>query len=175
MNKNVSHAMRISYLSILLAVPPGLAKERLLPTGVNAGDCVAPIISIAKTTAHKSFDRRYCTQNNRGNSPAIKTCERNSITQKQVAFFTDRCTQKSYYIGINGVDYQLRRTNGNPDRPPYLTGSFVGDGIKVKVTELRSIKKKNDDGVESGESLVLVTISQGKNTEKFEGVASFGP
>ncbi|WP_146138277.1 hypothetical protein [Chamaesiphon polymorphus] len=157
-------------------IAPGFAQERLVPTGISTSDCVAPTISTSKTTAHQRFDRQYCTKNNPGNSQKIRACQQNSAEQKQVTFFTDRCGSKGiYFIGINGVEYQLKRTGGNLTRPPYLTGSFVGKGIRVNVKEIRSIKKTNEDGIEGGELEVLVTITQGKNTEQITGILSYGP
>ncbi|AFY92227.1 hypothetical protein Cha6605_0981 [Chamaesiphon minutus PCC 6605] len=37
-------------------INPGFAQERLLPTEIATSDCVAPTISIAKTTAHRTID-----------------------------------------------------------------------------------------------------------------------
>ncbi|AFY93679.1 hypothetical protein [Chamaesiphon minutus] len=157
-------------------IAPGFAQERIVPTGIATGDCVAPIISTSKTTAHQRFDRQYCTKNNPGNSQKVRACQQNLAEQKQVTFFTDRCGSKGiYFIGINGIEYQLKRTGGSLNRPPYLTGSFVGKGIRVNVKEIRSIKKTNADGIEGGELEVLVTIIQGKNTEQITGILSYGP
>jgi hypothetical protein len=168
----------VSTATILMLgnIVPGFAQQRLVPTGIATGDCVAPTISTPKTTAHRTFDRQYCTKNNPGNSQKIQACSQNLAQQKQVTFFTDRCGSKGiYFIGINGIEYQLKRTGGSLTRPPYLTGAFVGQGIRVNVKEIRSIKKTNEDGIEGGELEVLVTIIQGKNTEQITGILSYGP
>jgi hypothetical protein len=157
-------------------IAPGLAQARLVPTGIATGDCVAPNISISKTTAHRTFDRQYCTKNNPGNNQKVRACQQNLAEQKQVTFFTDRCNSKGvYFIGINGIEYQLKRTGGSLTRPPYLTGSFIGKGIRVNIKEIRSIKKTNEDGIEGGEIEVLVTVVQSKNTDRITGFLSYGP
>jgi hypothetical protein len=168
--------VNISTILTIDNIAPGFARERLVPTGIATSDCVAPTISTPKTTAHRTFDRQYCTKNNPGNSQKVRACSQNLADRKQVTFFTDRCGSKGiYFIGINGVEYQLKRTGGSLTRPPYLTGSFVGKGIRVNVKEIRSINKTNQDGIESGEIEVLVTIVHGKNTEQITGILAYGP
>jgi hypothetical protein len=162
-------------ISILTSNPPGSAQLRLLPTALSTGDCVAPTISMVKTAAHRALDRQYCTEKNPGNPQQIQTCQQNIAARTQVAFFTDRCTSKNYFLGIDGVEYPLKRTGGNATLPPYLTGSFTGKGIRFDVKQIRSIKQNNEDGVPSGEVEVLVTITQGKKTEKIKGLLVYGP
>jgi hypothetical protein len=159
----------------IASINPGFAQERLLPTGIATSDCVAPSISTAKTTAHRTIDLQYCTQNNTGDPQKIQICKQNLANLNRVTFFTDRCSSKDYFIGINGVEYKLKRKSGISDRPPYLTGSFAGKGIQAKIEKIRSINKTNNDGIEGGELEVLVTITQKKKTEKIKGVLSYGP
>jgi hypothetical protein len=160
---------------VITGVKPGFAQERLLPTSIAGGDCVAPNISTAKTAAHRKIDLQYCTQNNPGNSQKIQICKQNSANQKRVTFFSDRCSSKDYLIGINGVEYKLKRKGGILSSPPYLTGTFIEKGIKVQVEKVRSISKTSNDGVESGELEVLVKITQNKRTEQITGILSYGP
>jgi hypothetical protein len=81
-------------------ISSGFARERLVPTNITTGDCVAPTISTPKTTAHRIFDRQYCTKNNPGNNQKIQACQQNLAEQKQVTFFTDRYSSKGvYFVG----------------------------------------------------------------------------
>ncbi len=156
-------------------IDPASAQERVLPTEISTGDCVAPNISMAKTIAHRKIDLQYCMQNNTGEPDKIQICKQNLANQKRVTFFTDRCSSNDYFIGINGVEYKLKRKGGNLSSPPYLTGSFAKRGIQVRVEKIRSINKTNNDGIEGGELEVLVTVTQNKKIEKIQGVLSYGP
>ncbi len=169
--------MKIVSVATILTIahaPGSTAQSRLIPTEINLGDCVAPRISAVKTAAHRALDRQYCTQNNPGKSQKIQACQQHLAARTQVAFFSDRCTSQNYTLGIDGVEYSLKRTRGNPV-PPYLTGSFAGSGIRFDVNQIRSIKQRNDDGIPSGEVEVLVTITQGKKTKKITGTLVYGP
>ncbi len=163
-------------LTTVVNISPGFAREVLVPTSVDSGDCVASSISTTKTAAHRTFDRQYCTDNNIGSPQKIQICRQNLAKQKQIAFFSDKCSNKGVYsIGIDGVEYQLKRQGGSLSRPPYLTGSFVGKDLRVNIKEIRSIQKSSDSGVESGRSAVSVIIIRSKNTKKIEGILSYGP
>lgn len=164
----------VTILAIAI-INPGFAQERLLPTEIATNDCVAPTISIAKTTAHRKIDLQSCTQNNPGDPQKIQICKQNLANLKRVTFFTDRCSSKDYFIGINGVEYRLKRKGGSLASPPYLTGYFAGNGLQVKIAKIRSINQTNTDGIEGGELEVLVTITQQKKTEKIKGILSYGP
>lgn len=169
-------ASPVTILTIVANLSPGFAQERLVPTSVDSGDCVASSISTTKTAAHRTFDRQYCTENNVGSPQKIQICRQNLAKQKQIAFFSDKCSNKGVYsIGIDGVEYQIKRQGGSLSRPPYLTGSFSGKDLRVKIEEIRSIEKSSDDGVESGKSAVSVTIMRGRNTKKIEGILVYGP
>jgi hypothetical protein len=165
----------VTILTIGVNIAPGFAQEILVPTLVDKGDCVAPVISTTKTTAHQKFDRQYCTDNNIGSPQKIKMCRQNLANEKQITFFGSCSNNGVYSIGLDGVQHQVKRQGGGLSRPPYLTGSFLGKDLRVNVKEIRSIQKRNDDGVESGESEVLVTIIRGKNTKKIKSVLSYGP
>ncbi|NJR32025.1 MAG: hypothetical protein HC778_03065 [Chamaesiphon sp. CSU_1_12] len=68
-------------------IAPGFARERLVPTGIPTSDCVAPTISIPKTTAHQRFDRKYCNKNNPGNNQKIQACQQNLAKQNKSLFY----------------------------------------------------------------------------------------
>jgi hypothetical protein len=168
----------IGSASTILAIAiinPGFAQEHLLPTEIPGGDCVAANVSTAKTAAHRKIDLQYCTRNNAGDPQKIQICKQNLANQERVTFFTDRCSNNDYFIGINGVEYKLKRKSRESSRPPYLTGSFAENGIQVKVEKIRSINQVNNDGVESGELEVFVTITQNKKVKKVKGILSYGP
>jgi hypothetical protein len=164
-------------LTVAANISPGFAQERLVPTSVDSGDCVASIISTTKTAAHRKLDRQYCTDNNIGSPQKIQICRQNLAKEKQITFFSDRCSNQGVYsIGIDGVEYQIKQIGGNLSRPPYLTGSFSSKDLRVNVKEIRSIQNsKNTDGIESGKSEVLVTIIRGVNTKKIKSTLSYGP
>jgi hypothetical protein len=169
---------RLAIFATMLTIAPSspsLADERLVPTAVEVGDCVAPTISIRKTPAHRTFDRQFCRQMNIDKSRSTATCEANFANQKRVAFFTDRCNSKSeYFLNLNGVEYVLKRSQGRLNRSPYLTGTFTGKGITLTVQKIRQIKKTIEDGLESGSAEVGVTLTQGKQSRKFTGILDYG-
>ena len=57
----------------------------------------------------------------------------------------------------------------------YFTGSFAGNGIRFDVQEIGSIEQTDEDGIPSGKVDVLVTIGQGRKTEKISGILIYGP
>jgi hypothetical protein len=101
--------------------------------------------------------------------------------QNRSAFFTDRCSGDEYFISLNSKERRLKRTSGNPQKPPYFAGTFEGDGLKVVVKSLHLISKTYEKGskrteadVEDAAYKVSVTVKHGRRVEEINGVLSYG-
>jgi hypothetical protein len=157
------------------------AQERLWPTDVNCGDCLAGRIHTVKSQYVKNLDKNFCKLNNADNTEKINACILNSSYSESVSFFTDRCSGDEYFISLNGKEHRLKRVTGNARKPPYFAGTFKGDGLKVKVASLRLVRKTYEKGskrteadVEDALYKVLVTVQRGSRTEEINGDLTYG-
>ncbi len=156
------------------------AEKDLWLSPVNTGDCVAPRISAEKTTFVAELDEKYCAENNPDEAKARK-CIENSQAQNEFSFFTDRCSENEYFIGINGKEVRLRRTSKEPGKPHDFIGSFAGEGFTVEINNPRPVgdtalerDESNEDEVIVGTYEVDITVNNKTNKESFKGILSYG-
>lgn len=91
-------------------------------------------------------------------------------------FFTDRCSENSYYLSLGSNEYTLKRISGKTRKPGvHMTGRFTGSGIDMTVKQLGALKKEAGDGPESGGGDVMVTISKGGQRKEFKAFLTYGP
>jgi hypothetical protein len=145
---------------------------------VNTGDCVAPRISTQKTQFVAQLDEKYCVENNTDEAKARK-CIGNSREQKDFSFFTDRCSEKEYFIGIDGKEVSLRRVSKGPVKPHDFIGSFSGEGYRVEITnpvQVGDITHDGDheSGIASGAYEVEIVVKHRTIKKTFKGILTYG-
>jgi hypothetical protein len=171
---------KIIFILLLLIVQVTYAEAQLWLSPVNTGDCVAARISAKKTSFVIELDKKYCAQN-LPDKTKERTCLKNSRLNEDFSFFTDRCSESDYFIGINGEELHLRRISKKTGKPHSFIGSFAGKGLSVDISQPRLIKKtyfpgesRNEDNVEGGAYNVLITIKKGTSKKKFDGIFTYG-
>lgn len=171
---------RLIFVALLLVIQAPFAKGQLWLSPVNTGDCVADRITAKKTGFVKELDKKYCAKN-LPDKVKERTCLKNTQAQEDFSFFTDRCSEGDYFIGINGEEIRLRKISKRAGKPHSFVGSFAGKGFGVDIGRPRLIKKtyfpggpRNEDNVENAQYNVLVTVKRGARKESFEGILSYG-
>jgi hypothetical protein len=164
----------------LLFIQATFAERQLWLSPVNTGDCVAARISAPRTRFVEEFDKKYCSEANT-NEAAARKCIENSALIKDINFFTDRCSEKDYFTGINGKEYRLQRVSKSLGKPHYFVGSFAGEGLSVQISHARLISKtylpgepRNESNVLDGVYKVLVTVTKGNIKKTFNGALLYG-
>ncbi|HKO61322.1 MAG TPA: hypothetical protein VJV03_09195 [Pyrinomonadaceae bacterium] len=158
--------------------PRASAEDELWLSPVNTGDCVAPRIATQKTQFVAQLDEKYCIENNADEAKA-RTCIENSRAQQDFSFFTDRCSEKEYFIGINGKEVSLRRVSKGPGKPHDFMGSFSGEGYSVEINNPVQVGEitrdgDNEDGVVSGAYKVDIVVRHKAIRKTFKGILSYG-
>jgi hypothetical protein len=127
------------------------AQEIVQLTDVYTGECISARVFVVIPTP----------------SPDKESGE--TFRNQTVDFFTDRCglDEGIYYIGLNGKEYVLHRTDNNEGKPPYLTGTFSDGHFNVEIVAARLLKMEYEEGsektqydVENAEYEVYVTIKK---------------
>src|SRR3954454_24383432 len=101
----------------LLFMQAAFAERQLWLSPVNTGDCVAARISAPRTKFIDEFDKKYCSANT--DEAAVKRCIENGAMIRDINFFTDRCSEKEYFIGVNGKEFRLKRVS--KERKPHYS------------------------------------------------------
>jgi hypothetical protein len=170
----------INLIVPLLFMQAASSERQLWLSPVTVGDCVAPRIIAKRTTFVDELEKKYCSE---GNPDAAKArqCIKNSRMEKEFAFFTDRCSEDEYFIGINGKEVRLRRIAKQSGRPAYFLGSFAGEGVSVQISHPRLIKKtylpgepRNEENVLDAEYKVLIAVKKGALKKTYNGVFWYG-
>jgi hypothetical protein len=151
------------------------------PTALSKGsDCAAWTISAKKTEQARRADRSYCEAQNPGDESRLQACVNNANAKKQVEFFTNRCGS-DYVIALDGRDWPLKRLSPATRKPPYLTGRYAGDGVRVTVESPRLLSKEYEAGearteanVVSARYAVKVRVVQGRRVNRFPGELWYG-
>ena len=163
------------FLVLILVTQAAFALAQLNLSPVNTGDCVAARITAKRTAFLDEYDKKYCAQNK--DKKKEKECLENARSQKDFSFFTDRCSETDYFIGLNGNEVQLKRTSGNPAKAPYFLGSFAAKEIHVVINNPRLKSKtyfkgeeRNEFNVEDAVYKVDVTVKRGTTTQKYKDV-----
>lgn len=171
---------KMIFIVLLLIVQTTYAEAQLWLSPVNTGDCVAARISTEKTSFVRELDKKYCARNLPDKTKERK-CLENSRLNQYFSFFTDRCSESDYFIGINGEEVQLKRISKKPGKPHLFIGSFAGGGFSVNITLPRAVKKtnfpdapRNEDEVEGGAYDVLITVKKGARKKTFNGILMYG-
>jgi hypothetical protein len=165
-------------LIFILQVTSGKSQINLSP--VNTGDCVAPRIEAKRTPYMDAYYKKYCALNK--DKKKERQCLENTKWHSEFSFFTDRCSETAYYIGINSKEITLKRISKKPGKPSNFIGSFAGNGIRVVINNPRLIGKEYHEGEPETEENLLsavykvdVTITKGKLTKTFKNVTfSYG-
>ena len=166
---------KIIMIIAVLVVQFFCAKAQLNLSPVNTGDCVAARIQAKRTSYMDEYYKKYCAANK--DKALEKKCLENTKWHREFSFFTDRCSESEYYIGINGKEIGLKRISKTPGKPTDFIGSFAGNGIRVLINNARLIAKEHYEGedIEGGTYKVDVTVTRGKLTRKFKNVTlSYG-
>jgi hypothetical protein len=172
---------KIFFIVLLLIVQATYAEAQLWLSPVNTGDCVAARIRAEKTGFVRELDKKYCAQN-LPDKTKERTCLENTRLQKEFSFFTDRCNESDYFIGINGEELRLRRISKKPGKPHYFIGAFAGQGFRVDISLARPLKKtyvpeetaNEEDSIAGGAYDVLITVRKGARKKTFNGVLMYG-
>lgn len=157
---------KIIFILLLLVVQVTYAKAQLWLSPVNTGDCVAARISAKKNSFVVELDKKYCARN-LPDKTKEKVCLENSRGNEDFSFFTDRCSESDYFIGINGEEVRLRRVSKKTGKAHYFIGSYAGKGFNIDISHPRLIKKtyvpgepRNEDNVDSASYKILITIKR---------------
>lgn len=171
---------KIILVVALLIIQATSAEAQIRLSEVNTGDCVADRIQAKRTAFVDELDKKYCARN-RPDEAKEKKCIESSRSLEEFSFFTDRCSEDEYFIGINGEEVRLRRISKKPGRPHYFIGSFAGRGVAVEIKYPGLIKKTNrpagagdEDRFQIGRYKVIVTVKKGTLKKTFKGSLLYG-
>lgn len=164
----------------LLLIQAAFAEGQLWLSPVNVGDCVARRITAKRTPFVDELQKKSCAENNPDKDKA-RACIENSRMDREIYFFTDRCSDGEYYVGLNGKEFKLRRVSKGQGRPNDFIGSFAGEGLSVQITQPRLTEKtylpnepRNEDNVLDAAYHVLITVKKGALKKTFKGVLLYG-
>ena len=171
---------KIIAVTLILFMQAVCLEAQINLSPVNTGDCVAARIQAKRTPYMDEYYKSYCAQNK--DKKLERQCLENTKWHKEFSFFTDRCSERDYYIGINSQEVSLKRTSKKRGKPTDFIGSFAGNGIRVVINNPRLIGKeyhegepKTEDNVSGGVYKVDVIVTKGKVTKAFKNVTlSYG-
>jgi hypothetical protein len=169
-------------LTVFLALPVvthATKSTALNPTAVNLGDCVADQLAIQRPRSAAEIERdvKWCSEVDvAGLDREDCKKQKRKQTTKDVAFFTDRCDAKNYFVSIDGREYKLTRVGPKKAfKKSPLEGKFEGQGVVVEVKYVKTIESKKDGDIESGSANVDVNIAQGAKKNQFKAILNYGP
>lgn len=166
-------------LSCLMIELPALASEKLWPTALTTGDCVAAVIYTPRSQFQERLDDEQCIAKNSPVSAKINTCKRNAQERPNVPFFTDRCGNEDlpFFISLNGVIHQLHLIEKNSSSPVYFSGKYTGEGLEITIEAGPLLRKiyEETSSTEKGELVaeeyrVFVIVTKGSVTQKIPGI-----
>jgi hypothetical protein len=163
-------------LLLLISNLTTAASQQLWPTEIAGSDCVASKLFAKKSDFAREEDRKYCELHNSGQAQALQTCLDNTAGDQEVSFFSNRCSSDTYYLGINGKQYELKRKpSGKIDIDMHI-GSFVGKDVAMTVRFVKHITRELIDGdTPSGSAAVAVELKIGKRVERSKATLFYGP
>ena len=144
------------------------------------------ICALCATSFIASAENRLVPSNiiTGGGCSAIHILAKNTLNSRhEIAFFTDACggPKDLYFLGINGKTHQLMRLTGDGFRPPFLAGTYSGDGLKVEVHVLGKGRKyyglgfpKIEENVVLAKYRATVAIDDGLSKEVVVGQLVYG-
>jgi hypothetical protein len=159
------------------------ADEKLWPTELYTGECVSDRLLASRNEFVEKIDYKYCNDRNVGKPDKIQNCLNNSQAHKKISFFTDRCgsVENTYFISLNGIEHKVKRVTPLAKKQLYLTGNFEGEGLKIKITQGRLIRKiyeegskRTEDDVVDAEYEVMVVVTKDNQVEKIKGTLLYG-
>lgn len=148
--------MQKTLIAIILVIQATYANAQIHLSPVNTGDCVAGRIQAKRTPYMDEYFKKYCAQNK--DKKWEKQCLENTKLHKEFSFFTERCSETDYYIGINGKEVALKRTSKKLGKPTNFIGSFIGYGIRVVINNPRLITKEYFEGEPKTEDNVMGAV-----------------
>jgi hypothetical protein len=165
----------------LMLVSAAFGEGQLWLSPVSGGDCVAPRLFGKRSSFLNEWEKKSCLALNSDRRMAAKCVENVMLDKKtDVAFFTDRCSEKEFFIGLNGSECRLRRVSRR-QKPHHFIGSFVGDDVSVEIDKPHLLKKtytpnepKTEDRVLDAEYAVRVTVRKGAVRKIFWATLWYG-
>jgi hypothetical protein len=147
----------------LLLMQSAASEGRFWLTPVSAGDCVGARIFATRTI---EWEKKRCAGLDAEQKKTAQ-CMDDQLSDNQFVFFTDRCSEEQYYIGIDGKEHTLRMTSTKTGTIPFI-GSFAGEGVTVRIDNPRLRGKAYEEGQPKTEDYVIdadydvrVTITKG--------------
>lgn len=167
---------KLIFIMLLLLINARGVEAQIQLSPVNCGDCVADRILAKRTAYVDELSKKYCTENNR-EKQKIKQCIENSKADSMFPFFTDKCSESDYFLGINGKEVRLRKTSKAVRKQHYFIGSYAGEGVRLKIEKARLIEKtyepaesRNEADVVNASYKVDVTVTNGKFAKTIKNV-----
>jgi hypothetical protein len=164
--------IKLFFFSILF-IQGTIVTAQINLSPVNTGDCVAPRIISKRTPYMDEYYKKYCAANR--DKALEKKCLENTKLHNEFSFFTDRCSESDYYIGINGKEVALKKTSKKFRNQHDFIGSYAGHGIRVVIHHPRLVSKtyfagqpKTEENVEDAVYKVDVIVTEGKLTKSFK-------
>lgn len=148
-----------------------LASGAIVPTDDPGSDCVAATIATQRSAANRKYDEAYCAVNK--DPAAYRTCLKNAAANPTISFFTDRCgdAEDGAYVSFNGRTHQVWRKSESPHREVRYAGTYTGEGVSVRVSPGKLIKRFEEDGEVLGTTYAVdVVITQGSETAKVAAI-----
>lgn len=170
----------VAFFGMCVSVSLVHAETGPWPTALSKGsDCAAWTISAKKTEVSRRAEKTYCETQNPADPSRQQACLNNASAKKLVEFFTNRCGS-DYVIALDGQELPLKRLSP-ATKPPYLTGRYAGDGVRVTVDSPRLLSKEYEAGEARTEANVIsarysvkVRVVQGRRTNRFSGEVWYG-
>jgi hypothetical protein len=139
--------MRTATCALLIfATAPALASDGIVPTSDPGSDCVAATLHADWTPRNRRYDEAYCAVNEARD--AYERCLQNVSMHKDKAipFFTDRCNaeDEGAYVSFNGQTHQVWRQPGKSHLHVRYAGTYMGDGVVVRIVPRRLIERHVD-------------------------------
>lgn len=174
-------AVAVALLGLCAWASQAHAETGPWPTALSKGsDCAAWTISAKRSEPARRAEKAYCEAKNPGDQPKQQACLDNANAKDAVEFFSNRCGS-GYVIALDGQDWPLERLSPASKRPPYLTGRYAGDGVRVSVESPRLLSKEYEPGearieanVVSARYAVRVRVVQGRRSSHFPGEVWYG-
>lgn len=170
----------VAVLALLLGSSGGGGAQLWL-SPVSSGDCVAPRLYAERSKFVKEWEKQDCRLKSSDEQIAAKCVEGARLNEAaELVFFTDRCHQEEFFIGINGREYRLRKVSPNR-KPHYFIGTFIGEDLRVEIKEPRLLTKtylpgepQTEDYVLDADYAVRVVVTRGRLQKAFKATLWYG-
>ena len=152
-------------------------RDLLVPSAVSGDDCtIGASIRVAPDDAMRRLDRSLCEA--RVQPQHRDNCIAAAGAREEIVFVDDHCAPPDdpIEVSLGGRRYDVRRVGAGPEKPPFLAGTFEGDGLRMQVVPGKVVDEQFEEAeLVNLEQEVEVTLTIDNATRTIQAVYRHGP